>query len=110
MKVVEMGRLAAYNGKFTGMLIEATVDELRDLETNILYEDCAVVPVGSDGKPIQQDVRTFDQYTMIANQIARCGEICARLNADRRKKYSATDVEAIIDELLDGVKPEGGDK
>lgn len=108
MTCVEIGRLAAFGGKFNGVLIEATPGELREISGNILYQSVAVLPAyavtnGNGDK----DPLWCTNY--LSEQIERCGAICTRLNADRRKKYSVAEVEAIIDELLDGIKP-GKDK
>ena len=44
---------------------------------------------------------------MFKNQVERCGEISDRLKAEKAsRKYSRDEVYAIIDELLDGIKPE----
>ena len=106
MTCVEIGNLRGYNG-MPGILIEADKDELREISGNILYQSVAVLPAdavtnGNGKDPLWYRNRLLDQ-------VERCGEICTRLNADRRKKYSVAEVEAIIDELLDGIKP-GKDK
>ena len=107
MTCVEIGRLAAFGGKFNGVLIEATPDELREISGNILYQSVAVFPENAVTKENGGNDSFVDNR--LSDQIERCGVICTRLNADRRKKYSVAEVEAIIDELLDGIKP-GKDK
>lgn len=104
MTCVEIGSLAAFNGKFKGILIEATPDELRDIAGNIMYKEVVVLPadaVPTDGNG--KDPFFYRQRFM--DQIERCGTICNRLNENRKRKYSVKEVEAIIDELLDGIKP-----
>lgn len=106
MKCIEIGTIAAYDGTLTGLVIQATPEEIRSIAGNILYCDVNVVPADGErnSEPVKPD---FDYQKRFAEQIERCGEIVIRLNKDRRKKYSASEVEAIIDELLDGIKPKG---
>ena len=106
MTCVEIGNLRGYNG-MPGILIEADKDELRKISGNILYQSVAVFPENAVTKKNGGKDPFVDNR--LSDQIERCGAICTRLNADRRKKYSVAEVEAIIDELLDGIKP-GKDK
>lgn len=104
MQVIEIGDLDVFKGNFTGLLIAATPNEIRKIAGNVLYHDVIVVP--TDGEQRREPAKSdFDQQKRFSEQIERCGEIMARLHKDRRKKYSVAEVEAIIDELLDGVKP-----
>ena len=107
MTVVEIGNLRGYN-MMPGILIEADKDELAEIAGNIMYKPVAVLPADAvtNGNG-EKDPLWCSNY--LSAQIERCGAICNRLNADRRKKYSVAEVEAIIDELLDGIKP-GKDK
>ena len=107
MTVVEIGNLRGYNG-MPGILIEADKDELAEIAGNIMYRPVKVFP--ADAVPTDGNGKDPLWYrNRLLDQVERCGEICTRLNADRRKKYSVAEVEAIIDELLDGIKP-GKDK
>lgn len=104
MTCVEIGSLAAFNGKFKGILIEATPDELRDIAGNIMYKEVVVLPADcvTNGNGEKDP---FWCHNILSAQIERCGTICNRLNENRKRKYSVREVEAIIDELLDGIKP-----
>lgn len=104
MTCVEIGSLAAFNGKFKGILIEATPDELRDIAGNIMYKEVVVLPTSAVIRDdTGRDPFWYREYLL--NQVKRCGTICNRLNENLKRKYSVKEVEAIIDELLDGIKP-----
>lgn len=106
MTVIEIGNIRGYNG-MPGILIEATKDEIGEIAGNILYQSVSVLPADLVPKDDNGKDPSFYRNRMLL-QIERCGDVCTRLNADRRRKYSVAEVEAILDEVLDGVK-KGGD-
>lgn len=109
MILVNIGNIAAAysNGRLPqcGMIIEATREELCAIEGDMLYGQVTVKPIGSVAA--RRPESPLDPFL---KQIERCREITERLNANGgRRKYTREEVFAIIDELLDGVKPEEGE-
>ena len=108
MTVESIGNIAdAYsNGKLPkcGMIISATREELMKVAGELLYQEVAVT-AGVSVESIKRAETLSDKFY---DQVCRCKEICDRLKVDPTRQYSRDEVLAIIDELLDGVKPKKG--
>lgn len=112
MTVENIGNIAdAYsNGKLPkcGMIISATREELMEISGNLLYQEVAVT-AGRSIESIKRAAELADKfYDKFYDQVCRCKEICDQLKVDPTRQYSRDEVLAIIDELLDGVKPKKG--
>lgn len=108
MTVESIGNIAdAYNnGKLPkcGMIISASREELMKVAGNVLYKE-VVVAADLTLKELELAKYAADNFN---KQIYRCGEICDRIDAEQPRQYSRDEVLAIIDELLDGIKPKKG--
>lgn len=105
MTVESIGNIAdAYsNGKLPkcGMIISATREELMKVAGELLYRE-VLVTTGLSVESLKHSRHLTDKFY---DQVCRCKEICDRLDINPARKYSRDEVLAIIDELLDGVKP-----
>jgi hypothetical protein len=115
MTVENIGNIAdAYsNGKLPkcGMIISATREELMEVAGNLLYQEVAVVNASDARDGLCVAKRKYGDESLqkiFIAQIERCAEICNRIVKQGDKTYTPKEVLAIIDELLDGVKPEKG--
>lgn len=116
MTVETIGNIAdAYsNGKLPkcGMIISATREELMEIAGNLLYQELAVVNASDARDGLCVAKRKYGDESlqkMFLAQIERCAEICNRIVDQCDKTYTPKEVLAIIDELLDGVKPKKGE-
>ena len=115
MTVESIGNIAdAYsNGKLPkcGMIISATREELMEVAGDLLYQEVAVVNASDARDGLCVAKRKYGDESlqkMFLAQIERCAEICNRIVEQGDKTYTPKEVLAIIDELLDGVKPQKG--
>ena len=113
MTAINIGDIAkAYSNArlpSSGIIIEATREELQGIAGNILYRDVMVIDAAcANAAACAKNARDAEYLSeKFYAQISRCGEICDRLKAEKAsRKYSRDEVYAIIDELLDGIKPE----
>lgn len=111
MEVVNIGNLADTfgNGKLPkcGMIISAGKEELMDVAGDVLYQSVRVFNVQDADVGRIKDASFI--RNLFDNQISRCGKICNRLESNKpTRKYTLQEVLAIIDELLDGIKPGEG--
>ena len=97
MKVIEMGNLGMAEG-MTGVLIEATKSELQKM-ANLLYEDVKIVSANPKLASPNEDQKYLQMFEA---QVKRSGIIDGNLRKDPERKYSAKEVEKIVDFLLDG--------
>ena len=111
MTVESIGNIAdAYSdGKLPkrGMIISATREELMEIAGDLLYQEVAVVNA-SDARDSLPVAESKNLQKMFNAQIERCAGICNCLEERGDRTYTPKEVLAIIDELLDGIKPKKG--
>ena len=108
MTVDSIGDLVGWcqNGKLPrrGIIISASKEELMAFNVNLLFREVDVIDA-----TIAKHYANMDCIrSLFDKQIGRCAAICGRLDAEPTRTYSHDDVIAIIDELLDGIKPKKG--
>ena len=108
MTVDSIGDLVGWcqNGKLPrrGIIISASKEELMAFNVNLLFREVDVI----DATIAKHYANTDCIRSLFDKQIGRCAAICGRLDAEPTRTYSHDDVIAIIDELLDGIKPKKG--
>ena len=108
MTVDSIGDLVGWcqNGKLPrrGIIISASKEELMAFNVNLLFREVDVI----DAATAKHYANTDCICSLFDKQIGRCAAICGRLDAEPTRTYSHDDVIAIIDELLDGIKPKKG--
>ena len=112
MTVENIGNIAdAYsNGKLPkcGMIISASREELMAFNCNLLYQEIAVVTADNLNGVRSAAESKYNNDMLAATflaQVERCATICNRIVKCGDRTYTPKEVLAIIDELLDGIKP-----
>ena len=112
MTVDSIGDLVGWcqNGKLPrrGIIISASKEELMAFNVNLLFREVDVIDAAIAKHYVGDCANADSIRSMFDKQVGRCATICARLDAEPTRTYSHDDVIAIIDELLDGIKPKKG--
>ena len=101
MTVVEVGDLQMARGeRFSGIVIQATRDELQDIAGNILYKEVVVAPAKKEGTNDSWDGKFGEMVDALCAVDSRVRE------AKPTRKYTRDEVLAMLDEI----DPEGEKK
>jgi len=107
MTVVEIGDLQTARGeRFSGLVIQATRDELQEVAGNILYNEVVVSPAKLEDSAGENGNFWDGKFGEMVN--ALCAVNSRVLEAKPTRKYTRDEVLAMLDEIDPEGKTEGG--